>query len=118
MKIVGSVEAYRAETMVAKEGLQLLIDLGIRALVLESDAQLVMECFGSNSNDMSHNRLILIDAYRLALGLTYFKAQYTLRCCNSIVDRLVKLAKDWDTSVWTKEVSSCIKDMLASEACV
>ena len=72
MKIAGSVEAYRAETMAAKEGLQLAIDLGIRALVLESDVRLVMECFGSNSNDMSHNGLILIEAYKLAMGLKLF----------------------------------------------
>ena len=80
MKIAGSVEAYRVEIMAATKGLQLAIDLGIRALVLESDVWLVIECFGLDSNDMSHNGLILIELYRLTLGLNYFKVQYTLRC--------------------------------------
>ena len=79
---------------------------------------MVMESFGSNSNDLSHSGLILIEAFRLALRLNYFKAQYILKCCNSIIDRLAKLAKDWDTTVWTMEASSCIKDMLASKAWV
>ena len=38
MKIAGSTEDYRAEKMAAKEGLQLAIELRIRALILESDA--------------------------------------------------------------------------------
>ena len=80
MKIVGSVEAYRAETMAATKGLQFALDLGIRALALESDVRLVIECFGSDSNDMSHNGLIFIEVYRFALGLNYFKVQYTPRC--------------------------------------
>ena len=48
--------------MAVKEGLQLASDLRIR----------VIEYFGSDSNNMSHNKLILIEAYRLALGLNYF----------------------------------------------
>ena len=77
-----------------KEGLQLASDLGIRALILESDLRVVMEYFGSDSNDMSHNGLILVETYRLALGLNYFKAQYTPRSCNSIADKLAKSAKN------------------------
>ena len=37
---------------------------------------------------------------------------YTPRYCNSIADRLAKLAKEWNTRVWTMEAPSCIKDML------
>ena len=59
---------------------------------------------------------ILIEAFRLALGLNYIKAQYTTRDCNSIVDKLAKLAKDWEIKVWTVEAPSCIKDILASKA--
>ena len=71
-----------------------MADLGIRALILESDAHMVMESFESNPNDLSHNGFILIEAYRLPLGFKYFKAQYTCRCCTSVADRLAKLAKD------------------------
>ena len=35
-----------------------------------------------------------------------------------VVDRLARLAKDWDTRVWTNEATSCIKDILAFEACL
>ena len=37
MKIKGSKGALRAETMAARQGLKLAIDLGIRALILEKD---------------------------------------------------------------------------------
>ena len=77
-----------------------------------------MKCFGTYSNDMSQNELILIETYKPALGLIYFKTQYTPRCCNSITDKLAKSAKDWDTRVWISETPFCIKNMLASEACV
>ena len=51
-KFIGAVEAHSAETMVVKEGLQLASDLGIRALIIESEARVVVEYFGSDSNDM------------------------------------------------------------------
>ena len=78
----------------------------------------MMESFGSSSNDLSHNWLILLEAYRLALGLNYFKAQCIPRCCNMVADRLARLAKDWDTKVWTNEAVSYIKEILAFEACL
>ena len=115
MNFIGSIEASRVETMAAKEGLQLAVDFWIRVLILESDAQMMMESFGSNSNNLSHG-LILIEAYRLVLGLNYYKAQYTPRCCNRVADRLAKSVKDWDIRVWTMETLSYIKDILASEA--
>ena len=59
---------------------------------------------------------ILIEAFRLALRLNYIKAQYTNGDCNSIADKLAKLAKDWDIKVWIAEAPSCIKDILASKA--
>ena len=40
--------------MVAREGMQLAVELGIRALILESDSQLIIEGFESNSNDLSY----------------------------------------------------------------
>ena len=76
----------------------------------------MIESFGSNSSDLSQNGLILLEAYRLALGVTYFKAQYTPRCCNIVANRIARLAKEGDTRVWTNEASSCIIDILAYEA--
>ena len=69
MKIAGLIEAPRAETMAAKERMKLAVELGIRALILESDAQLVIESFGSSKNDLSYNGLILIEFEIRALNL-------------------------------------------------
>ena len=38
MNFTGSVEALKDESMATKEGLQLVVDVGIKALILESDA--------------------------------------------------------------------------------
>ena len=93
-RFTGMVEAHKAEATAVKEGLQLASDLGIRALILESDVRVVVEDFGTGSMDRSHNGLIMVEAYRLALGFNYFKAQYTPRFCNSVADKLAKSAKD------------------------
>ena len=94
MRFASSVKSSRAETMAAKEGLQLAVNVGIRALILEGDAQTVMDNFGPGSDDLSHNGFILIEAYKISLGLKYFKAQYVPRNCNTVANRLAKLAKD------------------------
>ena len=94
MKLGGSIKAFRAKNMVAKEGMHLAVELGIRALILEVNSQLIIESFESNFNDLSYNGLVLIEAFRLALGLNFFKAQYTPKDCNSIADRLAKLVKN------------------------
>ena len=38
-----SIEALRVETLAAREGLQLAMDLAIRALILESDTHMMIE---------------------------------------------------------------------------
>ena len=88
MKVEGSIEAARAESIAAKEGMKLVEELGITALVLESDAQIVIESFESSIMDLSYNRLIMLEAFRVALDFNYFKAQCTPRNCNSIADRV------------------------------
>ena len=75
-----------------------------------------MDNFGSNSNDLSHNGLITLEACRLVLGLNYFKVQDIPRGCNMVANKLARPAKEWDTRVWTNEAPSCIKDILAHEA--
>ena len=52
--------------MVAMEGLCLAKDLEIRVVILEGDAKTVIECFQNSSMDLSHNGLILFDAFRVA----------------------------------------------------
>ena len=41
--------------MAIREGLSLAKDLGIRDLILEGDAKLVIESFEDSSVDLSHN---------------------------------------------------------------
>ena len=55
--------------MAAKEGMKLAEELGNRALILESDAQIVIERLESSGTDICYNRLIMLEAFRLAFGL-------------------------------------------------
>ena len=67
--------------------------------------------------DLSYNGLILYDACRCASEFIYFKAQYISRNCNVVVDRIAMLARNRDKQVWISKALSCIRDILANEAC-
>ena len=58
-KFSGEVEALRAKVMAIREGLLLAQNLGIRALILEGDAKVVLDNFEQSSSILSHNRIIL-----------------------------------------------------------
>ena len=58
-KIMGVADAMKVEALAIREGLNLVMDLGIRALILEGDAKTILENFERSSNILSHNGLIL-----------------------------------------------------------
>ena len=91
-------------------------DLGIRAIILEGDAKLILDSFEESSLDLSHNGTILAYAYSLATRFNFFKANFVPRRCNIVVDKLVGLANVWDNQIWTDEAPTCILDVLALEA--
>ena len=68
--------------------------MGIRAIILEGNAKVVLESFERNSAILSHVGLILADAYRLASGFRYFKAQFVPTDYNIITDKLAEVAKN------------------------
>ena len=70
------------------EGLDFAKRLGIRVVMVERDAQQIFCSFEKNEQDLSHTRLILVDAYGLASRFLFFKAHYIPRNCNSIADGL------------------------------
>ena len=58
--------------MGVKEGLRLALDLGIRAIILDSDAKLVLNNFEESTLDVFHNGTILAEAYGLASRFNFF----------------------------------------------
>ena len=87
-RVLEATDAIRAEVMTIRERLRLTKDLGIKAVILEGDAKIILENFESSLVILSHNGLILADAYRLAYRFSYFKAQLVPRTYNIIVDKL------------------------------
>ena len=83
----GLTYVLRAESIAAKERLRLALDFEIRAIILESDAKLVLNSF----EDLSHNGTILVDAYGLASRFNFFKAHFIPRRCNVVADKLAGL---------------------------
>ena len=71
---MGEADALRAEALAIREGLKLAKDLGIRAILLEGDAKIILENFDSSSSILSYNGLVLAYAFRLASKFNYFKA--------------------------------------------
>ena len=114
-KFEGEVEPMTAEIRAVKEGLGLAFNLGIRALHLEGDAKLVLESFDKSTSILTHNGLILSEAYNLASRFTYFKAQYIPRSGNLVADKLAKLAKTREYQMWVNVPPICILDVLAQE---
>ena len=115
-KIMGEAEALRAEVLAIREGLLLAQNLGIRALILEGDARIVLESFEQSTTFQSHNGIILSEAYGLVAKFNYFKAYFVPRCCNLVADKLAILAKTRDNQTWANEPPRCILDILAHEA--
>ena len=81
----------RAEATAANEGLRFALDLGIRAIVLEGDARIIVDSFEESTMNLSHNGSILVDAYGLASRFNFFKANFVLRRCNIVADRVASL---------------------------
>ena len=80
-KFIGEAYALRTEILAVKEGLLLAQNLGVTALILEGDAKMVLESFDQSSSILSHNGIILSEAYGLISKFSYFKAQFVPRCC-------------------------------------
>ena len=101
------------EVLTIKEGLVLAQNLGIRAPILERDATFVIESFEQSSLNLSHNGVILIEAFGIASSFSFFRAQYVPRCCNLVADKIANLARIRDNQIWTNEPPTCIMDVQA-----
>ena len=95
-KYWGTSETSRAEAIAARDRLRFAFDFGIRKIILEGDAKLIIDSFERNSVDLSYNGNILADAYRLATKFNFFKANFVPRRCNMVADRIASLANMWD----------------------
>lgn len=73
-KFIGEAYALRTEILAVKEGLLLAQNLGVTALILEGDAKMVLESFDQSSSILSHNGIILSEAYGLTYKFSFFKA--------------------------------------------
>ena len=93
------LEAVRAEATTAKEGLEFAFGLGIRAIILEGDAKLILDSFKESSVDWSHNGTILAAACSLASKFNFFKANFVPRRCNKVANRLAGLTNVWDNQI-------------------
>ena len=102
--------------MAKKEALGLAQNLGIRALILEGDAKTVLESFEHNFINLSHNWIILTKVYSITSNFRFFKAQFILRYCSSVADKLANLARVRDNQIWTSEAPRCILDAFGLEA--
>ena len=58
-KFRGLLDLLKAKLMMVKKRLRLAVDLGIRAITLEGDAELVLDSFEESTMDLSHNGTIL-----------------------------------------------------------
>ena len=75
------------KAMAAKEVLHFALGLGIRAIILEGNAKLVLDNFEESTMDLSRNDTILADAYGLTFRFNFFKANFIPRRCNMVASR-------------------------------
>lgn len=86
-------------------------------MILEGDAKTLLDNFESSSEDLSHDGLILVEAYSVAFCFNSFKTHFIPRSCNIMANKLTKLAKDRNYQAWTIEALHCIRDILGLETC-
>lgn len=97
--------------MAAMQGMCLVKDLGIRAMILEGMPKQLWSVFKITL--WTYLIIILPDAFRIAQWFDFFSAQYVLRNCNIVANNLVELAKDRINQDWTIRAPHNIKDILA-----
>ena len=73
-KVIGVVDVMRAEAMAIREGVSLAKELGIRSVILEGEAKIVLVSFECSSANLSRNELILAYAYRLVSWFNFLLA--------------------------------------------
>ena len=73
-KVIGVVDVMRAEAMAIREGVSLAKELGIRSVILEGEAKIVLDSFECSSANLSRNELILAYAYRLVSWFNFLLA--------------------------------------------
>ena len=88
------------EAFMAREGIKLAWDLGIRSIIVERDAKELMESFENSNEDRSQTGLIISEAIGLASKFYYFKAQFVPRACNQVDDKLARSARVMNDQTW------------------
>ena len=116
MRIQESMEVHHAEARAVMEGLHKAWEMGLWSIILEGDAKNVFEAFEKSEVDLSYTWSILSNAFILAQNFHYFKAQYVPRGCNTIPDKLVEIARNRYSQVWTNEAPMCARDVLSFDA--
>lgn len=90
--------------MLQKRGIKLALELGLKSIVFEVDASLVIESLESSAPDYSYNGSIIHEISGMELRFERFKIQYVPRECNRIVGFLAHFAKYHMFKVWLGEI--------------
>lgn len=81
----GDIDARRAETIAAKEGLLLAWELGFKSIILEGDANGVFDNFGAWNYDLSQSGAIMHDTIHIVSWFSFFKACFIPRLLDIVM---------------------------------
>ena len=73
------LRSFRAKLLATNEGVELALELGLRSIILEVDASLVIESLESSLIDYLYNGCLIHEICVLGLRCERFKAQHISR---------------------------------------
>ena len=115
-KVLFTLRASEAEAMVAKAGILLAWDLGLKNIVLEGDAQLVTQAPKGVDAPATPILKIVEGARNYLQMFCSWKAVHTNRRNNTAVHLLAREPKNVnDCVIWVKDSPPCIENQILND---
>ncbi|KAK3229086.1 hypothetical protein Dsin_000967 [Dipteronia sinensis] len=116
-RVIASFCSLTAETMAILRGINFAIDLGVRPVVIESDALAAIKLIDSGVYSLADIGLIIGEILTKLEAIDGGSVRFVSREANYVAHMLVRIGLSiTDDVVWIEDYPPCVERMIASEA--
>ncbi|KAK3193886.1 hypothetical protein Dsin_025196 [Dipteronia sinensis] len=116
-RVIASYSSFTAETMAVLQGLNFAIDLGVRPIVIESDALAAVKLIDSGAYSSADIGVIIGEILTKLEGIDGGSVQFVSREANYVAHTLARMGLSIsDDVVWLEDYPLCVERMIHGEA--